>query len=87
MAKSFPKPGETISIKFLRLLIFLYNIYKYNRTFEGDNFDIKRADDTFLLDFVSFEILFKLLNIEQILTIMSGLLTESRIIVCANSVR
>lgn len=80
LAKTFPNPGETLSI----------------RTFDGDDFSLSRSDNDFMLDFVSlvvsidqkvsFGTLFRLLETSQILDILAALLTECRIILCAKSV-
>eukprot|EP01117_Protostelium_nocturnum_P009442 TRINITY_DN3368_c0_g1_i3.p1 TRINITY_DN3368_c0_g1~~TRINITY_DN3368_c0_g1_i3.p1 ORF type:complete len:691 (+),score=220.62 TRINITY_DN3368_c0_g1_i3:186-2258(+) len=70
LAKQFPNPGETISI----------------RTFDGPTFNLTRSDNNFLLDLVSFKKLFTKLTITDILNLFAGVITESRVIIIAQNV-
>jgi len=70
LAKTFPQPGETLSIQ----------------TFEGQNFKLKRSENNFMLESVSFSQLFKSCGISTVLDIFAGLMCESRLIVLAQNV-
>jgi len=69
LAQTFPNPGESLTI----------------RTFEGQQYTLRRRDNDFLLDFVSFQDLIRAFDASDILNIFAGLLTESRIIVISKS--
>jgi len=67
LAKEFPNPGDVLLI----------------RTFDGVSYELKRSDNDFLLDFVTFRTLFKNVDVSIILDLFTAVLMESRIIICS----
>ncbi|PRP81808.1 suppression of tumorigenicity 5 [Planoprotostelium fungivorum] len=70
LAKPFPAPGATVEVK----------------TFDGPTYKITRSDNNFLLDMISYRKLFSRLSLKTILNLFTAVLTESRIIIIAESV-